>query len=38
MSSPGEIDDFITVLQNKLDERLDNNPPENHTLIDILNI
>lgn len=35
-SSPGRIDDFITVLQDKLDEKLDNNPPENHTLTDIL--
>ena len=35
-SSPGEINDFITVLQDKLDEKLDNNPSENHTLTDIL--
>jgi len=37
MPSPGRIGDFITVLQDKLDEKLDNNPPENHTLTDILN-
>jgi hypothetical protein len=37
MSLPGKIDDFMTVLQDKLDEKLDNNPPENHTLTDILN-
>ena len=38
MPSPGKIDDFISVLQDKLGEKLDNNPPENHTLTDILNI
>jgi hypothetical protein len=38
MPSPGRIDDFINVLQDKLDEKLDNNPPENHTLADILSI
>jgi len=37
MSSPGKIGDFITILQDKLDEKLNNNPPENHTLTDILN-
>jgi hypothetical protein len=36
--SPGEIKDFINILQDKLDEKLDDNPPENHTLTDILNI
>jgi hypothetical protein len=38
MPSPGNIGDFINILQDKLDEKLDNNPPENHTLADILNI
>jgi hypothetical protein len=38
MPSPGEINDFINVLQDKLDEKLENNPPENHTLADILNV
>jgi hypothetical protein len=37
MPSPGKIGDFITVLQDKLDEKLDNNPPENYTLTDIVN-
>jgi len=37
MPSPGKIGDFITVLQDKLDEKLDNNPPENFTLTDIIN-
>jgi hypothetical protein len=36
--SPGEIKNFINVLQDKLDEKLENNPPENHTLTDILKI
>jgi hypothetical protein len=36
-SSPGKMNDFITVLQDKLDEKLENNPPENHTLTEILN-
>jgi hypothetical protein len=36
--SPGEIIEFISVLQEKLDEKLENNPPENHTLTDILNV
>ena len=36
MSSPGKITDFINILQDKLDEKLDNNPPENHILTDIL--
>lgn len=38
MPSPGEIKTFLTVLQDKLDEKLDGNPPENHTLTDIVNI
>jgi hypothetical protein len=38
MSSPGNIGKFINILQDKLDEKLDNNPPENHTLTDILNV
>jgi len=38
MPSPGKIGDFITVLQDKLDEKLDSNPPENHTLTDIVNV
>jgi hypothetical protein len=38
MSSPGVIEDFINVLQDKLDEKLENNPPENHTLTDILSV
>jgi len=38
MPTPGKIGDFITVLQDKLDEKLDNNPPENHTLTDIANV
>ena len=38
MPSPGNVGDFINVLQDKLDEKLDGNPPENHTLTDILRI
>ena len=38
MPSPGKINDFVTVLQDKLDEKLDGNPPENHTLTDVLAI
>jgi hypothetical protein len=38
MSSPGEAAEFINVLQEKLDEKLENNPPENHILTDTLNI
>ena len=37
MPLPGKIGDFITILQDKLDEKLEDNPPENHTLNDILN-
>jgi hypothetical protein len=36
--SPGKIEFFINVLQSKLDEKLDDNPPENHIITDILNI
>jgi hypothetical protein len=36
--APGEIGEFINILQDKLDEKLDNNPPETHTIIDILNV
>jgi hypothetical protein len=38
MPCPGEISNFINVLQDKLDEKLENNPPENHTLTDIVNV
>jgi hypothetical protein len=38
MPSPGNVGKFISILQDKLDERLDNNPPENHILTDILNM
>jgi hypothetical protein len=38
MPSPGNIGEFIHILQDKLDEKLDNNPPENYTLTDIANI
>jgi hypothetical protein len=38
MPSPGNVNDFINVLQDKLDEKFDGNPPENHTLTDILKI
>ena len=37
MPSPDKIGDFITVLQDKLYEKLDNNPPENYILTDIVN-
>jgi hypothetical protein len=36
--SPGIIDGFVTTLQEKLDEKRENNPPENHILTDILNV
>jgi len=36
--STGKIGDFINVLQNKLDEKLVNNPPDNRTLMDITDI
>ncbi len=36
-SEPGNVDDFIAVLQDKLDEKLeDNNPPDAHTLDQIV--
>jgi hypothetical protein len=38
MPSPGNVNDFINILQDKLDEKLDGNPPDNHTLTDILRI
>jgi len=34
-AEPGEIDDFIEVLQQKLDEKLEDNPPDAPTLTDI---
>ena len=36
--SPGEMGEFMNILQDKLDEKLDGDPPENYTLADILNI
>ena len=33
---PGNIDDFIGVLQDKLDDKLENNPPDAPSLGDIL--
>ncbi|MFH0989008.1 MAG: NotI family restriction endonuclease [bacterium] len=33
---PGKIDDFIEVLQHKLDEKLEGNPPDAPTLTDII--
>ena len=38
MPLPGKIGDFISVLQDKLDEKLDGNPPASQTLNDIINI
>jgi len=38
MSSTGKIGDFINVLQDKLDEKLVNNSPDNHTLMDIIDV
>lgn len=35
-AEPGNINDFISLLQNKLDERLEGNPPEAPSLQDIL--
>jgi len=35
---PGDVSNFINVLQDKLDEKFDGNPPENHTLTDILTV
>jgi len=34
--SPGDMGNFVNILQDKLDEKLDSYPPENHTLTDIL--
>ena len=34
---PGDISNFINVLQNKLDEHLDKNPPDAPSLTDIIN-
>ncbi|MDR0307365.1 MAG: hypothetical protein LBI42_11090 [Chitinispirillales bacterium] len=36
--SPGDVGNFVNILQDKLDEKLDNYPPENHTLMDIQKI
>jgi hypothetical protein len=33
---PGNIDEFIETLQDKLDEKLNNNPPDTQTLGEIL--
>lgn len=33
---PGELGDFVNTLQGKLDERLEGNAPETHTLFDLL--
>ena len=33
---PGNISDFINVLQNRLDEHLEKNPPDNPSLTDII--
>lgn len=33
---PGDISDFISLLQNRLDDRLDSNPPDAPSLIDII--
>jgi hypothetical protein len=38
MPSTGKIGDFINILQDKLDEKLVNNSPDNHTLMDIIDI
>ena len=35
-AQPGKIDDFISVLQHKLDEKLESNPPDAPTLTDIV--
>lgn len=35
-NKPGNVSDFINVLQNKLDERLESNPPDAPTLKDII--
>jgi len=33
---PGNIDEFISILQNRLDDRLEGNPPDTPTLTDII--
>ena len=33
---PGDISDFVNILQNRLDEHLDNNPPDAPSLTDII--
>jgi hypothetical protein len=35
-SEPGDVKDFLTVLQQKLDEKLDSTPPETQTIDQIL--
>ena len=37
MLLPGKVGDFITILQDKLDEKLEGSLPENYTLNDIIN-
>ena len=34
-ADPGKIDDFIDILQQKLDEKLEGNPPDAPTLTDL---
>jgi len=34
---PGEMSGFMGVLQNKLDEHLDENPPDSPSLTDVIN-
>jgi len=34
-AEPGRIEDFIAVLQHKLDEKLEGNPPDAPTIADI---
>lgn len=34
---PGDITDFVNILQNRLDEHLDKNPPDTPSLTDIIN-
>ncbi|MDT5122726.1 MAG: hypothetical protein QOC96_2208 [Acidobacteriota bacterium] len=36
MAEAGAVDDFVTHLQSKLDEKLDNNPPDTSTLTDAI--
>ena len=35
-AEPGNVDDFIGVLQDKLDDKLENNPPDAPSLGDIV--